>query len=48
MRRVRGCLREVVAYESRTAEGLLQEELQSHPLFLERIYFIAFLGYNNI
>ena len=33
MRRARGRLREVVTYESRTVEGLLQEEVQSHLLF---------------
>ena len=36
MRRIRGRLREVVAYESRTVEGLLQEEVQSHLLFFWR------------
>ena len=48
MRRARGRLREVVAYEIRTAEGLLQEEVQSHLLFLERMYCVEFLGYNNM
>ena len=33
MRGVCGRLREVVAYESPAAEGLLQEEVQSHLLF---------------
>ena len=47
MRRVRGCLREVVAYESRTAEGLLQE-VQSRLLFVNRMYCVKFLGYHNM
>ena len=48
MRRVRGCLREVVAYESRTAEDLLQEEVQSRLLFVDRMYCVKFLGYHNM
>ena len=48
MRRICGRLREVVAYESRTVEGLLQE-VQSHLLFFWRECIEwQFLGYNNM
>ena len=49
MRRIRGRLQEVVTYESRTVEGLLQEEVQSHVLFFWRECIEwQFLGYNNM
>ena len=50
MRRIRGRLQEVVTYESRTVEGVLQGEVQSHLLFFfwrECIEW-QFLGYNNM
>ena len=48
MRRICGRLREVVAYESRTVEGLLQE-VHSHLLFFWRKCIEwQFLGYNNM